>query len=99
MCRPWQASYSVFLIECGHRVRFSRVWLCPKVVVICMREKMLMESVNQCAEYDIIICGTGIAGLTLARQIAMEVPDASLLLIEGLIDKRRSSALQVGTTT
>jgi flavin-dependent dehydrogenase len=64
-----------------------------------MREKMLMESANQCAEYDIIVCGTGIAGLTLARQITMEIPDASLLLIEGLSDKSRSSALQVGEST
>jgi len=50
-------------------------------------------------EYDVIICGAGIAGLTLARQITKELPDASLLLIEGLGDKSRSGAIQVGEST
>jgi flavin-dependent dehydrogenase len=51
------------------------------------------------SEYDVIICGAGIAGLTLARQIRQTVPDVSLLLIEGLGDKSRSSAIQVGEST
>lgn len=50
-------------------------------------------------EYDIIICGAGLAGLTLARQIAREIPDASLLLIEGCQDKSRTNAIQVGEST
>lgn len=51
------------------------------------------------SEYDVIICGAGIAGLTLARQIRKTVPDVSLLLIEGLGDKSRSGAIQVGEST
>src|SRR5436190_8631757 len=50
-------------------------------------------------EYDVVICGAGAAGLTLARQIALEVPEASLLLIEGIGDKSRTNALQVGEST
>lgn len=50
-------------------------------------------------EYDVVICGAGVAGLTLARQIALEVPEASLLLIEGVGDKSRTNALQVGEST
>ncbi|BCL80841.1 NAD(P)/FAD-dependent oxidoreductase [Ktedonobacteria bacterium brp13] len=50
-------------------------------------------------EYDVVICGAGIAGLTLARQITREIPDASLLLIEGLGDKSRTGAIQVGEST
>jgi flavin-dependent dehydrogenase len=50
-------------------------------------------------EYDVVICGAGIAGLTLARQITKEIPDASLLLIEGTGDKSRTGAIQVGEST
>lgn len=51
------------------------------------------------SEYDIVICGAGLAGLTLARQITRELPDASLLLIEGIGDKSRTGAIQVGEST
>jgi len=50
-------------------------------------------------EYDVIICGAGIAGLTLARQITKEVPDVSLLVVEGVGDKSRTGAIQVGEST
>ncbi|GHO60129.1 NAD(P)/FAD-dependent oxidoreductase [Ktedonobacter robiniae] len=50
-------------------------------------------------EYDIVICGAGLAGLTLARQITREIPEASLLLIEGTGDKSRTGAIQVGEST
>lgn len=48
---------------------------------------------------DIVICGAGIAGLTLARQITKEVPEVSLLLIEGVGDKSQTKAIQVGEST
>lgn len=51
------------------------------------------------AEYDVVICGAGLAGLTLARQITKEIPDASLLLLEGVADKRRRTVLNVGEST
>lgn len=51
------------------------------------------------SEYDVIICGAGIAGLTLARQITMVLPAVSLLVVEGLGDKSRSGAIQVGEST
>src|SRR5579872_5035562 len=54
---------------------------------------------NLNTEYDIVICGTGIAGLTLARQITKEIPEASLLLVEGTGDKSRTGAIQVGEST
>lgn len=50
-------------------------------------------------EYDVVICGAGAAGLTLARQLAIEIPEASVLLIEGVGDKSRTNALQVGEST
>jgi len=50
-------------------------------------------------EYDVVICGAGIAGLTLARQITKEVPEVSLLVVEGTGDKDRTNAIQVGEST
>ncbi|HEY5004008.1 MAG TPA: FAD-dependent monooxygenase, partial [Ktedonobacteraceae bacterium] len=59
-----------------------------------------MTSLNDLQpHYDVIICGAGIAGLTLARQITKEIPDISLLVIEGLGDKSRTGAIQVGEST
>lgn len=49
--------------------------------------------------YDVVICGGGLAGLTLARQITLEVPAVSLLLIEGVGDKSQTGAIQVGEST
>lgn len=60
---------------------------------------MVSLSNNQNASVDIVVCGTGLAGLTLARQITQEVPEASLLLVEGLGDKSRTRAIQVGEST
>ncbi|MGH8655234.1 MAG: hypothetical protein ACREYE_25060 [Gammaproteobacteria bacterium] len=36
----------------------------------------------QNSEYDAVICGTGIAGQTLARQLKLTFPDLSVLMLE-----------------
>jgi flavin-dependent dehydrogenase len=46
-----------------------------------------------------VICGGGLAGLTLARQLAMNMPHLSLLVIEGTGAKKQTSALNVGEST
>lgn len=58
-----------------------------------------MEHQTMRTEYDVVICGGGLAGLTLARQLALEVPDAQVLVIEGPGDKRYTSAINVGEST
>ncbi len=50
-------------------------------------------------DYDLVICGAGLAGLTLARQITKEIPGMSLIVIEGTADKSRTGAIQVGEST
>ncbi|HEU5381902.1 MAG TPA: FAD-dependent monooxygenase, partial [Ktedonobacteraceae bacterium] len=49
--------------------------------------------------YDVVICGAGLAGLTLARQLARELPHLSLLVIEGTKDKAYPTSLNVGEST
>ncbi|MCA9611955.1 MAG: FAD-dependent oxidoreductase, partial [Myxococcales bacterium] len=34
------------------------------------------------ADYDVIVCGGGLAGLTLAYQLRQELPDASVAVVE-----------------
>lgn len=60
---------------------------------------MEAASIYDKTEYDIVICGAGLAGLAMARQISREIPDASLVLIEGPRDKNHASALRVGEST
>lgn len=60
------------------------------------------SSVLQPDIYDVVICGGGLAGLTLARQIKRELPDVTLLLIEGVNSKSltgQKGALNVGEST
>lgn len=51
------------------------------------------------SSYDVVICGAGLAGLTLARQITRELPDVSVLLLEGRGSKTHTSAINVGEST
>jgi flavin-dependent dehydrogenase len=51
------------------------------------------------SSYDVVICGAGLAGLTLARQITKELPGLSLLLLEGRGKKTHTNAINVGEST
>jgi flavin-dependent dehydrogenase len=33
--------------------------------------------------YDVAICGSGLAGLTLARQLKLNMPDISIVFLTG----------------
>lgn len=63
------------------------------------KEKIVTSTGDVQEQYDVVICGAGIAGLTLARQITREIPDVSLVVVEGLGDKTRTGAIQVGEST
>ena len=61
-----------------------------------------MADQNQITEgqvYDVAICGGGLAGLTLARQLKVEQPQRSVVLIDRLARPLPEAAFKVGEST
>ncbi|MEY8215426.1 MAG: tryptophan 7-halogenase [Colwellia sp.] len=50
-------------------------------------------------KYDVIICGGGLAGLTLARQLTVELPELSILMVDRLSRPLPEAAFKVGEST
>ncbi|MBX3248754.1 MAG: NAD(P)/FAD-dependent oxidoreductase [Myxococcales bacterium] len=51
------------------------------------------------ADYDVIVCGGGLAGLTLAYQLRKEIPDASVAVIERQARPLPEAAHKVGESS
>jgi flavin-dependent dehydrogenase len=51
------------------------------------------------SEYDVLICGAGLAGLTLARQLKLELPALSIAVIDRLARPLPEAAHKVGEST
>lgn len=51
------------------------------------------------AAYDVLICGAGLAGLTLARQLKLEMPGLSVAIIDRLATPLPEAALKVGESS
>ena len=49
--------------------------------------------------YDVVICGAGIAGLTLARQLKHQLPDISIVLLDRLSRPLPEATFKVGEAT
>ena len=49
--------------------------------------------------YDVLICGAGLAGLTLARQLKLELPALSIAVIDRLAGPLPEAAHKVGEST
>jgi flavin-dependent dehydrogenase len=61
---------------------------------------MLFKDVNESnAEYDVVICGGGLAGQTLARQLKLHFPDVSVALIDKSVFPLPEAACKVGEST
>ena len=50
-------------------------------------------------EYDLVICGGGLAGLSLARQLAVRGDDISVLVLDPLVRPLPVAAFKVGEST
>ena len=50
-------------------------------------------------DYDIVICGGGLAGLTLARHLQQHYPERSLLLLDRMVRPLQQTTLKVGEST
>lgn len=49
--------------------------------------------------YDVAICGSGLAGLTLARQLRLTMPDISIVLLDRLSRPLPKAGFKVGEST
>lgn len=49
--------------------------------------------------YDVVICGGGLAGLTLARQLKLKMPDISILVLDRLSSPLPTATFKVGEST
>lgn len=49
--------------------------------------------------YDVVICGGGLAGMTLARQLRLNIPDISILVLDRLSSPLPNATFKVGEST
>lgn len=49
--------------------------------------------------YDVVICGAGIAGLTLARQLKQRIPNLAIAILDRLTRPLPEVTLKVGEAT
>ncbi|NER47174.1 MAG: FAD-dependent oxidoreductase, partial [Symploca sp. SIO1A3] len=57
------------------------------------------EDLNQADAYDVVICGGGLAGLTLARQLKLQKPNISVTVLDRIARPLPEASFKVGEST
>lgn len=57
------------------------------------------EALNQADAYDVVICGGGLAGLTLARQLKLQKPTISVAVLDRIPRRLPEACFKVGEST
>jgi flavin-dependent dehydrogenase len=62
-------------------------------------EKQKFSNQQNIDTYDVVICGGGLAGMSLARQLRLNMPDISILVLDRLSSPLPTAAYKVGEST
>ena len=57
------------------------------------------DEVPSTRDFDVVICGGGLAGLTLARQLRLELPALSVAVVDRLVRPIPDAAFKVGESS
>ncbi|MEA5536735.1 FAD-dependent monooxygenase [Crocosphaera sp. XPORK-15E] len=59
----------------------------------------LITLLSQEKAYDVVICGGGLAGLTLARQLKLQIPNISIVVLDRMTRPLPEAGFKVGEST